>query len=324
MPKYTPPQVWQSDFSTHPLFAGYESVCREIEGSVWPNLSALNNLARKNGVLNAKRVPIQFAEHETPKGQRAYETQIHQTGFVPTRTENWHDLLNACVWLTWPKLKAALNHIHCLQVQVGHINGEFELNRESELIRELELIRKSDLTSDSELNCVSRLNDQSELTAQSQLSTEPKLNGQYQRSRESDTATLFDESGAILIGPDPRLAQWLIDHDWHRAFVTERHLWQSHRLLVIGHAVLEKTINPYPGMIAKVLYQPYPTCTPDQDLSVVVKAVDDLHAQRWLNQTFAKPSDLFALPILGVPGVDALNENTQYYENEKVFRPLRA
>lgn len=264
MPKYTPPQLWQSHFSKHPLFVGYEVICREIEGEGWPNLSKLNALARQNNVLNAQDIPIQFVEQEAPKGQRAYEAQIHQTGMVPTRPENWHDLLNACAWLTWPKLKATLNLIHCLQ-----------------------------------------------------------CNDQHHRSTESDTATLFDESGAVLIGPDPRLAQWLSDHDWQNAFVTHRHLWQSHLLLTVGHAVLEKTLNPYPGMIAKVLYQPYPICTPNQNLSDVVKSLDTLLAQRWTDQSFTKPSDLFALPILGVPGVDALNESSQYYENKKVFRPSR-
>jgi hypothetical protein len=287
MPKYTLPQVWQSDFSTHPLFAGYESVCREIGRNSWPNISALNHLALKKNILNARQLPIQFTEQDAPKGQRAYETQIHQTGIVPTRTENWHDLLNACVWLTWPKLKATLNQVHYLQTQVNQLNDDSEPGFTTEPCDEFE----------------------------------SKQIDRYQRTRQSDAATLFDESGAILIGPDPRLAQWLIHHDWQRAFVTERHLWKSHRLLVVGHAVLEKTLNPYPGMIAKVLYQPYPACLPDQDLSVMVKSVDALLAQRWLNHAFVTPSDLFALPLLGVPGVDAQNSETKYYENERVFRP---
>jgi len=35
---------------------------------------------------------------------------------VPTRADNWHDLLNALVWLTFPKTKAVLNarHYHAL------------------------------------------------------------------------------------------------------------------------------------------------------------------------------------------------------------------
>jgi hypothetical protein len=292
MPKYTPPQVWQYNFSKHPLFAGYESVCRELGGNSWPNTSVLNHLALKKNVLNARQVPIQFSEQEAPRGQRSYETKIYQTGIVPTRNENWHDFLNACAWLTWPKLKAALNHIHCSQVNLIHTNVEHAVN------------------DNKDVNFLARCHDT------------PTINDPFKRSNESDTATLFDESGAVLIGPDPRLAQWLIGHDWQNAFVTHRHLWQSHRLLVVGHAVLEKTLSPYPGMIAKVLYQPYPACSPNQNLDDIVKLVDTLLAKRWFNQAFTKPSDLFALPLLGLPGVDTQNEDVNYYKNEKVFRPL--
>jgi hypothetical protein len=301
MPKHTPPQIWQPDFAQHPLFAGFESACGELEGSTWPTLSLLNRLAHKKEILNAQHTTIQFTDQDAPKGQRAYEAQIHETGKVPTRAENWHDLLNACAWLTWPKLKAALNHIHCSQFMVNHKKVDSAVNNDTDI----------------NLNDVN-FNDVNFLA---QHHDTPKTSEPFQRNGISDTATLFDESGAVLIGPDPRLAQWLIDHDWQNAFGTHRYLWQSHRLLIVGHALLEKTLSPYPGMIAKVLYQPYPATTPDQALGDVVTSVDTLLAQRWLNQTFTKPSDLFALPVLGVPGVDALNESPQYYENKNVFRP---
>lgn len=42
-----------------------------------------------------------------------YETEIHLRGRVATRTENWHDLFNALIWLRFPKAKAALNALHC-------------------------------------------------------------------------------------------------------------------------------------------------------------------------------------------------------------------
>jgi hypothetical protein len=299
MPKHTPPQIWKHEFSHHPLFAGFESACDEFEGSTWPTLSLLNSLAHKKEILNAQHITIQFSEQDAPKGQRAYESQIFQSGMVPTRAENWHDLLNACAWLMWPKLKSALNHIHCLQFMVTHTKVDRAINNDLDV-------------NFNDVNFLGQHHDK------------PKASDPFQRNGISDTATLFDESGAVLIGPDPRLAQWLVDHDWQNAFVTHRHLWQSHRLLVVGHALLEKTLNPYPGMIAKVLYQPYPASTPDEDLNTVVKTVDALLAQRWLNQTFTKPSDLFAVPVLGVPGVDALNESSRYYDNRSVFRPLRS
>lgn len=38
-----------------------------------------------------------------------YEQRIAQRGQIATRTHNWHDLLNALIWLRFPSLKAALN-----------------------------------------------------------------------------------------------------------------------------------------------------------------------------------------------------------------------
>ncbi|MBB5193578.1 hypothetical protein HNQ50_004336 [Silvimonas terrae] len=46
-----------------------------------------------------------------------YETEIHLRGRVATRTENWHDLFNALIWLRFPKTKAALNALH-----IRHMN----------------------------------------------------------------------------------------------------------------------------------------------------------------------------------------------------------
>lgn len=41
-----------------------------------------------------------------------YEPRCYLKGEVPHRENNWHDLLNALVWLTFPKAKAAINLRH--------------------------------------------------------------------------------------------------------------------------------------------------------------------------------------------------------------------
>jgi hypothetical protein len=43
-------------------------------------------------------------EDKTP-----YDTRIVLDGVVPTRAGSWHDLLNACVWATFPKTKLAIH-----------------------------------------------------------------------------------------------------------------------------------------------------------------------------------------------------------------------
>ncbi|MEJ7686990.1 MAG: DUF3025 domain-containing protein [Variovorax sp.] len=51
--------------------------------------------------------------------------------------------------------------------------------------------------------------------------------------------TLFNENGAVLDAPP---APWdaLTARDWQRLFVSARALWCEARLLVSGHALLEK------------------------------------------------------------------------------------
>ncbi|MGH8042086.1 MAG: DUF3025 domain-containing protein [Rudaea sp.] len=70
-------------------------------GRDWPDLAA----------LNAHAMTHQFVA-QTPQLLRDglhYEQRIAQRGQIATRERNWHDLLNALVWLRFPQIKAALN-----------------------------------------------------------------------------------------------------------------------------------------------------------------------------------------------------------------------
>jgi uncharacterized protein (TIGR00288 family) len=58
-----------------------------------------------------------------------------------------------------------------------------------------------------------------------------------------DALTLFDENGAVLDAP-PALWEALVARDWHALFVTRRGLWSEARLLLFGHALLEKLVTP--------------------------------------------------------------------------------
>ncbi len=67
----------------------------------WPDVAALNAHAQRQ----------RFAA-QTPRLLRDglhYEQRICERGLIATRERNWHDLLNALVWLRFPQIKAALN-----------------------------------------------------------------------------------------------------------------------------------------------------------------------------------------------------------------------
>jgi hypothetical protein len=97
-----------------PLFAPLHPVIANINVEGFPTLEELNAQlsARQPVVQNGKA--LRFVEQG--QGRLAFEAQYeprcYLTGEVQTRAENWHDLLNALVWLTFPKAKAAINARH--------------------------------------------------------------------------------------------------------------------------------------------------------------------------------------------------------------------
>jgi hypothetical protein len=137
------------------------------------------------------------------------------------------------------------------------------------------------------------------------------------RSPASDAATLFDESGLVLVGEDDSIAHLLAARRWQEAWVQQRSQWQHLKGYIVGHAVLEKLLSPYPGITTKCLYIALPADSP-------LDQVDAAIAQRWQAAThIPNPATLFPVPILGIPGWWAENEIATFYANEKVFRPAR-
>jgi len=102
-----------------PFFDGVRPLLRELQCEVWPSLAALNMLAARQRIANARGVPIQFVPPlaEAISAMR-YETCIAETGEVPTR-DNWHDLFNALQWIAFPHLKSALNAQHARLLAAG-------------------------------------------------------------------------------------------------------------------------------------------------------------------------------------------------------------
>jgi hypothetical protein len=141
------------------------------------------------------------------------------------------------------------------------------------------------------------------------------------RGPVSDAATLFDESGLVLVGRENDLARSLAGRDWKAAFVTRRDGWKSLRPYVIGHAVLEKLLAPWPGITAKCLFM---TVAELPEAGPPPAWLDRAIAEAWQRGDVARPADLFPLPVLGIPGWWPANEDATFYDNAEVFRPARA
>lgn len=128
-----------------------------------------------------------------------------------------------------------------------------------------------------------------------------------------DAVTVFDENGAVLAAPDA-LLQALHQRRWIELFGPLRPLWRQARLWVFGHAALEKLVSPYKSITAHVLQAP-----------AAIKTIEDVDA--WLAASLSAervvPKPFAPLPLLGVPGWWAPNDDAAFYDDDTVFRPPR-
>lgn len=128
-----------------------------------------------------------------------------------------------------------------------------------------------------------------------------------------DAVTVFDENGAVLAAPDA-LWQALHQRRWIELFGPLRPLWRQARVWVFGHAALEKLVSPYKSITAHVLQAP-----------AAIKTIEDVDA--WLAASLSAerlvPKPFAPLPLLGVPGWWAPNDDAAFYDDHTVFRPPR-
>lgn len=132
-----------------------------------------------------------------------------------------------------------------------------------------------------------------------------------------DALTLFDENAALLQAPDP-LWQALLARDWSRLFVELRPLWAQARLVLFGHALLEKLVLPYKSITAHVWRAPVPAALGEDLADWDAWLATQLHA----HELAAKP--FTPLPVLGVPGWWPANAEPGFYADAGVFRPKAA
>ncbi|QDQ27465.1 DUF3025 domain-containing protein [Chitinimonas arctica] len=144
------------------------------------------------------------------------------------------------------------------------------------------------------------------------------------RNRCRDAATLFDESGLVLAVADASLAQALLDHDWHTLFQARRADWGG--LLepfCFGHALMEKSLAPFKGIVAKVMLLPVERDWFVQPLADKLAQLDGRLAERIAQGELRDPRALPPLPVLGIPGWWPA-QGPDFYADRQHFRPRAA
>jgi len=114
-----------------------------------------------------------------------------------------------------------------------------------------------------------------------------------------DALTLFDENGAWLQAP-PALLAALRSRDWHALFVDQAAAWADDRLVIVGHALLEKLATG-----------------PRKAHTAHVWLGDPLHADAatWRGKPW------HPLPLAGIPGWWPAPQDAAFYADVAVFRP---
>jgi len=94
--------------------------------SDWPTLDDCQRMLASMEITNAAGLPLRFVSQgaRTGKPEDKYEARVYLQGEVQVRSQNWHDLFNVLVWLTFPKSKAALNRRHFLATSESEKKGE--------------------------------------------------------------------------------------------------------------------------------------------------------------------------------------------------------
>jgi Protein of unknown function (DUF3025) len=141
---------------------------------------------------------------------------------------------------------------------------------------------------------------------------------QATRGALRDALTLFDENAAIWpsMGSSTPLIDALRAKQWQRAFIDLRAHWQDNPPVLFGHALLEKLVTPYKSITAHVYIAQAAT-------EIVAIADLDTATALQLSPAALTPKPFIPLPVLGVPGWWAANEDPAFYDEAQVFRAPR-
>ncbi len=131
------------------------------------------------------------------------------------------------------------------------------------------------------------------------------------RGAVRDAITVFDENGALLQAPQ-ELWEALLARHWRRLFVDLRPLWREARLIVFGHALLEKLVHPRKDLTAHVWRT---------NVNAISQSGWDVEFAAQLTAGRLAEKPFTPLPLMGIPLWSAGNQDFSFYDDPLVFRP---
>jgi Protein of unknown function (DUF3025) len=283
------PPAWNRwELLASPAFATLAPLIEQLPEDHFPTLAQLNRMCEEREVVSGSGVPVEFVPQEA-KTDEPYETRVYARGKVLTRSRNWHDLFNALAWITFPRSKAAINRHHYREM----------------LARQGEGLRSAPRTEGGSRGT-------------------PRTEG-GSRGTPRDVLTLFDEGGVIVASSEPELGALLREFQWKELFwQRRREVIESMRFCVFGHSIYEKALQPYKGITAKTVIFDVPLRELERPLPQQLATLDARLAKYFGDPKALAATETYApLPVLGIPGWTADNEDERYYDDTEHFRPGR-
>ncbi len=246
----------------HPCWAAYAPLLQQLPPGRFPGPSELNRLLPP-ALRSRGGAAIRFVADDG--GGVPYERRIFETGQVPTRRTNWHDLFNGLAWCRWPQTKVAMNALHYRAMDI-----------------------------------------------------DPRA----PRGSLRDAVTLLDESGVAVFSRDAELLEALAGGHWTEAFVRRGESWRDRVIMVVcGHALLEKFLQPYKSITAHALLFHLPIRgEPPGPFELDPLLAWQLRA----GCLDAGPAALTPVPLAGIPGWwEGGRQDSEFYADSSVFRARR-
>lgn len=148
------------------------------------------------------------------------------------------------------------------------------------------------------------------------------------RSVIRNILTLFDENGGVVVSSDMTVLQGLQSFNWQSALFDNRNSWLNHQtnFFPIGHALLEKLIEPRDSITAHVMLLYVAPDWHSQDVASQRVSLDNFLSQFFLTlpQAHHLTSKMFQpLPVLGIAQF-RLGQSRDFYANKTIFREPRS
>lgn len=146
---------------------------------------------------------------------------------------------------------------------------------------------------------------------------------QGRRGPLRDALTLLDESGVVVLTPDRDMLDALTERDWPRAFQQHHDAWKTGvRVVVCGHGLLEKFLQPYKSITAHALLC-RAECPASGEIGKYPRETADAALAQLLLEGALQtgPANLSPLPLMGIPGWWLFGaQDRAFYDDPSVFR----